>query len=152
NIPFHLTSATLLPAIYCDVLKILQINLAFYLLIQQSNNRTNILLAMRKLQHPLYTFQDLVFLIPNNFFPDNPPKKFLIFFDKITDLVKVSQFLHAWLPMQYCQKIKWFNAHMTEQFHETELQAIKDGDIWGLLCTNSFGMGIDLPDIELVIQ
>ena len=92
------------------------------------------------MQHPLHTFEDLAFLIPDNFSPDNPPKKFLIFFDKIADSVKAGQFLRARLPVQYRQKIKWFNAHMTEQFRETELQAMKDGDTWGLLCTDSFGM------------
>jgi superfamily II DNA/RNA helicase len=58
---------------------------------------------------------------------------------------------------------------MSKTFREREVQAMKDGETWGLCCTDSFGMvsnnsetnlgslwmrsqGIDLPDICVIIQ
>ncbi|KAJ7767608.1 hypothetical protein B0H16DRAFT_1366245, partial [Mycena metata] len=41
---------------------------------------------------------------------------------------------------------------MSTEFKDIESEALKAGKIWGLSCTDSFGMGLDLPDILLVIQ
>ncbi|KIK80182.1 hypothetical protein PAXRUDRAFT_112312, partial [Paxillus rubicundulus Ve08.2h10] len=49
-------------------------------------------------------------------------------------------------------KIKWFNADMSPTFKDTELENLISSDTWGLCTTTSFGMGMDVPDIWLVIQ
>jgi hypothetical protein len=37
-------------------------------------------------------------------------------------------------------KIVWFNADMLAEFCEVESMKLKVGDVWGLCCTDSFGM------------
>ncbi|KAJ6570750.1 hypothetical protein B0H10DRAFT_2107469 [Mycena sp. CBHHK59/15] len=41
---------------------------------------------------------------------------------------------------------------MSPEFKVGESDALKAGVTWGLNCTDSFGMGLDLPDVLLVIQ
>ncbi|KIK26865.1 hypothetical protein PISMIDRAFT_78199, partial [Pisolithus microcarpus 441] len=56
------------------------------------------------------------------------------------------------LPRELRDKIKWFNAEMSMSYKETELEKLTSGKTWGLCMTTSFGMGMDVPDISLVIQ
>ena len=39
--------------------------------------------------------------------------------------------------------IKWFNLDMSMQFHDVESAKLKAAEIWGLCCTDSFGMVCD---------
>ncbi|KAF9008450.1 hypothetical protein BDQ17DRAFT_1422483 [Cyathus striatus] len=41
---------------------------------------------------------------------------------------------------------------MTPTWHEENINALRDSMIWGLCTTDAFCMGMDLPDIKLVIQ
>ncbi|KIM75556.1 hypothetical protein PILCRDRAFT_13474 [Piloderma croceum F 1598] len=41
---------------------------------------------------------------------------------------------------------------MSAEFRDDESMKLKEGETWGLCCTESFGMGMDLPDIKLIIQ
>ncbi|GBE79102.1 hypothetical protein SCP_0202990 [Sparassis crispa] len=41
---------------------------------------------------------------------------------------------------------------MTPEFREIATSNLKEGTLYGLYCTDSFGMGVDLPDIKIVIQ
>ncbi|KAF8228373.1 hypothetical protein L208DRAFT_1488584, partial [Tricholoma matsutake] len=41
---------------------------------------------------------------------------------------------------------------MSSQFHEETISDLHEGKIWGLLCTDVAGMGLDIPDIKLIIQ
>ncbi|THH15915.1 hypothetical protein EUX98_g9385 [Antrodiella citrinella] len=41
---------------------------------------------------------------------------------------------------------------MSKEFKEQQVEKLKKGELWGLCATDSFGMGVDLPDIILVIQ
>ncbi|KAF8179485.1 hypothetical protein K438DRAFT_1938411 [Mycena galopus ATCC 62051] len=70
----------------------------------------------------------------------------------IADSVEAAKFLRACLPLAYRHKIKWFNSEMSPEFKAGESDALKAGVSWGLNCTDSFGMGLDLADVLLVIQ
>ncbi|KAF8240354.1 hypothetical protein L208DRAFT_1210713, partial [Tricholoma matsutake] len=49
-------------------------------------------------------------------------------------------------------KIKWFNSDMLNIFKDGEATQFSGGDTWGLFTTDSFGMRMDIPDVELVVQ
>ncbi|KIM71289.1 hypothetical protein PILCRDRAFT_82953 [Piloderma croceum F 1598] len=102
--------------------------------------------------HPANSYLDLAFLIPKHPPPGWQCPKFLIFFDDIAESIVVANFLPKRLPPKLCDKIVWFNADMLAEFREVESMKLKAGDVWGLCCTDLFGMGVDLPDIELIIQ
>jgi hypothetical protein len=162
-------SATLPPAVLADVTNNLQVSPKKCTIICRSNDRPNIHLVVREMKYPISSFKDLAFLIRENWKPgDPPPPKFLIFFDSIADSIEAAKFLRARLPLEYRHKIKWFNSEMSSEFKDLESDGLKAGNIWGLSCTDSFGMvrmpyqddgdadqlfqGLDLPDIVLVIQ
>ncbi|KAI0038956.1 P-loop containing nucleoside triphosphate hydrolase protein, partial [Auriscalpium vulgare] len=154
DIPFLLASATLPSLVLKDVKDTLQIREDKHVLIHRSNDRPNVALSVRKIQRALNSFEDLAFVLPDEVEvgPRNAPPKFLIFFDDISESVRAAKFLRRRLPAEYRNKIKWFNADMTDAYREEQLDALRNGSIWGLCCTDSFGMGVDLPDVELVIQ
>ncbi|KIJ14138.1 hypothetical protein PAXINDRAFT_79802, partial [Paxillus involutus ATCC 200175] len=56
------------------------------------------------------------------------------------------------LPCELRDKVKWFNADMSMEYKQTELDNLVSGETWGLLTTTSFGMGMDVPGISLVVQ
>ncbi|KAJ6458557.1 P-loop containing nucleoside triphosphate hydrolase protein [Mycena vitilis] len=153
DIPFLIVSATLPPAVLSDVMHNLQVSPKKCTIIRRSNDRPNIHLVVREMKYSMSSYKDLAFLIPEDWKPGDPlPSKFLIFFDSIADSIEAAKFLRARLPPEYRHKIKWFNSEMSSEFKDLESDALKSGQIWGLSCTDSFGMGLDLPDILLVIQ
>jgi superfamily II DNA helicase RecQ len=141
SIPFVIVSATLPPAVLSDVMHTLQVQPDKVTIIRRSNDRPNIYLSIREMKYPMGSFKDLAFLIPEDWKPGDPlPVKFLIFFDSIADSIEAAKFLRGRLPPEHRHKIKWFNSEMSSQFKETESDALKTGKIWGLMCTDSFGM------------
>jgi superfamily II DNA/RNA helicase len=169
HIPFYVTSATLPPIVLDDVMSILHMQKSNTYILERSNDRHNISICVRELQHPANSYLDLAFLIPENLPPGWKPPKFLIFFDDIAESIAVANFLRQRLPPEYRDMIKWFNSNMSAQFRDVEAAKLKAGDTWGLCCTDSFGMvrkiihfykltnligakGMDLPNITLIIQ
>ncbi|KAF8415905.1 hypothetical protein L210DRAFT_3313175, partial [Boletus edulis BED1] len=98
-------------------------------------------------------YADLAFLIPDEWKNGDPsPPKFLVFFDDIQQAIQAAKFLRSRLPSQLRDKIKWFNADMTTTYKEKELKNLRSGETWGYCTMESFGMGMDISDIELVVQ
>lgn len=141
NIRFFVTSATLPPRILEDVMSILGMRREKTEIFMRSNDRPNVHLAVRKMKYPLNSFNDLAFLVPDNWDPIEPlPYKFVIFFDSIADSINAAKYLRSRVPLHLREKIKWFNSEMSSEFREEESDAFKEGKNWGLACTESFGM------------
>ena len=139
GIVFYLTSATLPPRVLDDVKKILQVSRSY--MFHRSNDRPNVYLMVRELKYPQNSFFNIAFLIPDGWHLGcPPPPKFLIFFDNIAESIEAIKFLRSRLPFTHQNNIKWFNADMSAQFREAETDALKASSIWGLGCTDSFGM------------
>ncbi|KDQ16394.1 hypothetical protein BOTBODRAFT_87350, partial [Botryobasidium botryosum FD-172 SS1] len=56
------------------------------------------------------------------------------------------------LPLSLEDKVVWIHADMSAKFVAGALDDLRTGEIWGAACTDTAGMGIDNPDIGLVIQ
>ncbi|KAH7917502.1 P-loop containing nucleoside triphosphate hydrolase protein [Leucogyrophana mollusca] len=153
GIPYFVTSATLPPAVLDDVSDIMRLRKNTYTL-KRSNDRPNVHLVVREFQYAMNSFLDLAFLVPDNPGPHWKPPKFLVFFDDIAESVAATKFLKSRLPPEYHGQLKvvWFNADMTPEFRDDHTTKLTNGEVLGLCCTDSFGMGIDLQDIELIIQ
>lgn len=169
HIPFYVTSATLPLIVLDDVKNTLHIRTDSAYIIERSNDRVNVSICVREMVHPAKSYLDLAFLIPENPEPGWQPPKFLIFFDDIAESIAVAKFLRKRLPPELQHMIKWFNSDMSAEFRDAESMKLKEGETWGLCCTESFGMvrviglrrrvyhsrlnqGMDLPDIQLIIQ
>ncbi|KZT63806.1 hypothetical protein DAEQUDRAFT_770277 [Daedalea quercina L-15889] len=156
TIPFYVASATLPSPLLLDVADILHLRPDHTTYILRSNDHPDVHLAVRKMQYAAASFKDLDWLIPNSFKDfkdgDSPPKKFLIFFDSTKEAEKATKYLQARLPEPLQDKIKWFHSIMSPEYRSEEYEALRNSDIWGLCVTDSFGMGLDLPDIQLIVQ
>lgn len=140
HIPFYITSATLPPLVLGDVTEQLHVRRSNLETFERSNDRPNIAICVRKMVHPAKTFLDLVFLFPEHPPPGWKPPKFLIFFDSIAESVAAANWIRARLPPEHRDKIKWFNSQMSETFRDVEALKLKEGETFGLCCTDSFGM------------
>ncbi|KIK74067.1 hypothetical protein PAXRUDRAFT_82040, partial [Paxillus rubicundulus Ve08.2h10] len=106
-----------------------------------------------QIRYALSSYADLAFLIPVGFkVSDPPPQKFLIFFNTIPESINASCSLCQHLPLELSVNIKWFHTDMLTIYKEVELENLMSGETWGLCITASFGMGMDVADIFLVIQ
>ncbi|KAI9460697.1 hypothetical protein HD554DRAFT_1982085, partial [Boletus coccyginus] len=106
-----------------------------------------------KIKYTLSSYADLAFLIPTGWKAgDLLPPKFLIFFDDIQDAINAARYLRSCLPAKMRDLVKWFNADMSPAYKEVELGYLISGERRGFATTESFGMGMDVSDIQLVLQ
>ncbi|KAG1839905.1 hypothetical protein DFJ58DRAFT_667456, partial [Suillus subalutaceus] len=119
----------------------------------RSTDHPNIKIGVIKIKYALNSYADLAFLIPGGWNARDPPlQKFLIFFDDIQEAINAAQYLRKHLLVECSNKIKWFNSDMMSTYKEVELDNLISSETWGLCTTDSFRMGMDVPDIQLVIQ
>jgi hypothetical protein len=123
-----------------DVVDILHIQNNNVEILQRSNDHLNVHLVVQQMVHPVGSFLDLAFLIPEKPLPGWKPPKFLIFFDNVAESIAAAKFLKQHLPLELRWMIKWFNADMSEEFQEQECDNLKQGVTWGLCCTDLSGM------------
>ncbi|KAG2061414.1 P-loop containing nucleoside triphosphate hydrolase protein [Suillus hirtellus] len=153
TIPIMITSATLTQGSLTNAMRLLHMHADKMSVICCSSDRANIKIGARKIKYSLTSYADLAFLIlPGWNVGDAPPPKFMIFFDNIQDTINATQYLRSRLPPAMRHKIKWFNSDMTSKYKESELTNLISGDCWGFCTMDSFGMGMDVPDIQLVLQ
>lgn len=89
--------------------------------------------------YPAKTYQDLAFLIPEGFQEGDPaPDKFLVFFDNRKEAEAAAKYLHRRLPKSLQDKVKWFHSITSPQFHEAEVEALRNDQAWGYACTDSW--------------
>ncbi|KAF8170078.1 P-loop containing nucleoside triphosphate hydrolase protein [Pholiota molesta] len=153
SVSFYVPSATLPSSVLLDITNVLRLKPNNTEHIICSNDRPDISLVVRGLTFPANSFRDLAFLIPEGFREgDSPPDKFLIFFDNRIEAENACIYLASRLPITLRSKIKWFHSLNTGEYRVEELERMKNDQIWGFCCTDSFGMGMDLPGIKLIIQ
>ncbi|KAI6006039.1 P-loop containing nucleoside triphosphate hydrolase protein [Pisolithus albus] len=154
RVPYMITSATLTPENLADITRTLSLQgKDDRVNIQIHTDRPNIRICIRKIKHPFTSYADLFFLVPEGWMTGDPaPPKFLVFFDDIQDAIAAAKTLQKRLPHEVRHRIKWFNSDMTTTYKEAEVAHLHSGDTWGLCTTESFGMGMDVPDIAIVVQ
>ncbi|KAI1784996.1 P-loop containing nucleoside triphosphate hydrolase protein [Ganoderma leucocontextum] len=149
---FLIPSATLHEQALSTVLRTLQVPREKTLMFHRSNDRPNVYLAIHKMQYAVSSFKDLDFLIPGDWKPGTHVPRFVVFFDSIEDSMKAAEHIQQRLPPEHRHKIMWINSDVTTGLRETATQEFARGELIGLFCTDSFGMGVDVPNIELVVQ
>jgi len=141
TIPIMITSATLTRDALTNALRLLHMRPDKTITIRQSSDRPNIKIGVRKIKYALRSYADLAFLVPLGWKVGDPPlPKFLIFFDNIQDAINAAQYLCSRLPPEARDLIKWFNADMSTNFKDKELERLIAGDSRGYASTESFGM------------
>jgi superfamily II DNA helicase RecQ len=139
-------SATLTPTMVAEVKSLL--GLSSVELIRLSNNRQNITYITKKMAHTQQSLHDLAFLVPPSFTPESPPQKFMVFMKSKILCERAAEFLRQRLPTALRDRIVWVHADMTRSFNERALGNLRDGLIYGIVCTDVAGM-VSLPIIVI---
>ncbi|KDQ07086.1 hypothetical protein BOTBODRAFT_120536 [Botryobasidium botryosum FD-172 SS1] len=152
NAKFFLLSATMPALVLSECMRLLQLPRDTEV-IHQSNNCPNISIDIRRIKFPQKSLFDLAFLIPFGLMEQSPPpSKFMAFLKSKQLCEKAACFLQARLPTALKKKVVWVHADMSQEFVRAALKALKEGMIWGICCTDVAGMGIDIPNIELIVH
>ena len=134
------TSATMTPSIITDIKTVLGLREENLFVSRCSIDRPNINIIVRAFRNPRNTFSDLKFLLRDWQPGLPPPPTFIVFFDSIPESIEAALYLRGLLPAEYEDRIKWFNSDMSDRFKGRETVNLADGEIWGLMATDSFGM------------
>jgi superfamily II DNA/RNA helicase len=153
-VAFYVASATLPPPIIAEIRRLLHINPDSVTQILCSNDRPDIALRVQEMKRPSSSYEDLGFLIPHNWQTgmDEPPK-FLVFFDDIKEAEAATKFFHQRLLRDHLSKVTWFHSTMSQRYREEKVQQFRNGEIWGLICTDAFGLVsylITMPEEDLL--
>ncbi|KAJ7443700.1 P-loop containing nucleoside triphosphate hydrolase protein [Mycena latifolia] len=150
--PIVALSATLPARIRSDVLSKLQFS-RDYISIDIGNDRPNVSLVVRAIQHPLNTYADLDFVVAGITDPSEIKKTF-IYADNIATGVEIIDHLNELLPPEYQEQglIRPYNAALSKEYRKEAMRQFKSGEIRVLVCTDAAGMGCNIPDIDLVVQ
>ncbi|TFY66970.1 hypothetical protein EVG20_g4124 [Dentipellis fragilis] len=150
SVCFYVTSATLSPPVMEDISLILHLrhtNTHFFL---HPNDCPNVFMTVQKMAYPSSSFRDLDFLVPTD---GSLPPKFLVFFDNIKQAELCCKHLRTLVPKdEDADRMIWYHSIMSDQYREAEAVMIGEGTRSGALTTTSFGLGMDLSDILLIVQ
>ncbi|KAF8145811.1 P-loop containing nucleoside triphosphate hydrolase protein [Mycena galopus ATCC 62051] len=138
--PVVALSATLPARIRSDVLS---------KLIDIGNDRPNVSLVVRAIQHPINTYADLDFVVDGI-----KKRKAFVYADNITTGVEIADHLEEVLPPEDRGKglIHPYNAALSKEYRREAMRLFRSGEIRVLVCTDAAGMGCNIPDIDLVVQ
>ncbi|KAJ7367234.1 P-loop containing nucleoside triphosphate hydrolase protein [Mycena albidolilacea] len=134
--PVVALSATLPARIRSDVLSKLQF-CRDYINIDVGNDRPNVSLIVRAIQHPIHTYADLNF-IAAGIKTRADIKKTFIYADNIAT--------------GYDVPFRPYNAALSKEYRKKAMTQFKDGHVRILVCTDAAGMGCNIPDIDVVVQ
>lgn len=108
------TSATLTPSVIKDIKHVLGLREENLFFSQCPVDRPNISIAVRPFLNPRNSFFNLKFLLRDWQPGYPPPPTFIVFFDSIPESVSASHYLRSLLPLEYEDRIMWFNSEMSD--------------------------------------
>ncbi|KAJ3516531.1 hypothetical protein NMY22_g14185 [Coprinellus aureogranulatus] len=151
--PFVAMSATLSPRVRKDVLAKLQFQKDFCDL-SLGNDRKNVSIVVRAMQHPMNTYRDLDFLIPQG--TDDPKKiqKIFIYADTLSVAQDIEDALYERCAedIRYTGFIRPYSAGFPSRYRKAVMEKFRKGEVRILVCTDAAGMGCNIPDIDVVVQ
>ncbi|PBK79409.1 P-loop containing nucleoside triphosphate hydrolase protein [Armillaria gallica] len=152
RVPYHLGTAALPPSAIEPLKKELHLDPNMTIL-WSNTDQPNIFFHVQQMEYPINSYHDLAFLIPKVLDPDGPlPVKFLVFFNSCKEAEEGVKFLCSWLPSKLRDKVKWVHSGMTDEFWEDSIHALKIGEDIGKCATDAVGLGIDIPDVYIIVQ
>ncbi|KAF9224144.1 P-loop containing nucleoside triphosphate hydrolase protein [Gyrodon lividus] len=132
HVMFHVASATMPPHVLRDVQNKLHM---------QSNRLVkSSLKSLHNLDHAL------------NFKGGQPQTPFMAFVNGCNKTERLTKHLQKMVPQHLQDKFVWFHSGMSMAFCSGMIEKLRKGELWGIFCTDTAGMELDLRDIHLVIQ
>lgn len=172
-VPVQALSGTQPPHIKSLIINSLLLNKSDFLALKLTSNRPNIIYATHRIAGELSDFRNLDFLIPANCPLDFRPRKTVVFHDDSEECANAAMYLdhrlHSsqWdtgIVQHYHGKMSTeYLTHVYEDFSNTNgtcriLHATSGASTacpryyLCIICTHYITQGLDIPDIEVVIQ
>ncbi|PPQ70400.1 hypothetical protein CVT24_013138, partial [Panaeolus cyanescens] len=127
-----------------------------YLFINIGNDRPNVAIVVRALEHSQESYRDLDFIIisKNGI---NKPKDIpstMLYVDSVAKGPEIIDYLVALLPLHLRDLglVRPFSAGFPLEYRTEVLAQFKNGAIRVLVCTDAAGMGCNLPAVDVVVQ
>jgi superfamily II DNA helicase RecQ len=135
-------TATLTPRVHDDLIMKLQFDRDNYLFVNIGNDRPNVAQVVRAMEHPMNTYRDLDFLIPNDMQNPEDIKKAFVYCDDINLGGNIVDHLNARVNPEFRAQglIRPYNAAMSKKYRREVMQLFKEGIIHILVCTDAAGM------------
>lgn len=158
TVPFLLLSATIAPNVRGYLHRTLGMASPTYLM-QRSIRRENLRLLCARSRYPGY--QDLDFLIPTDVGVPLQIAKTMVFVDSKVEAQLIVGYLRKRLHLVlgadqgfYDKEavVCVYSAAHSPVTREAHMQYFLDGDCRILVCTDAAGMGMDIPNIQIVVQ
>ncbi|KDQ51469.1 hypothetical protein JAAARDRAFT_110465, partial [Jaapia argillacea MUCL 33604] len=150
KIPFIVDSATLPPAVLDEIREKLFIDPKDVFHVNLGNDRPNIYQEVRIMSKPGDT-RELDFLIQNARSAEDLPRT-VVFVNSVVQCQEVWRELRKQLPDHLKDKVAFLHAQRHPTAKEDVFEAFRDKNIRILVATDAAGMGMDIPDIILVVQ
>ena len=139
-IPYNAGSAMVGNKMESELTKNLHLRKDSLAVMRRNTDRPNIFLVVECMKHPANSYEDLAFLIKNLGPRDEPPPKFLVFFNSRAEAQAGAEYLRARLLPELQDKVKWFHSGMTDEFHEEEIHTLIIRESFGEGSTDAAGM------------
>ncbi|KZP05646.1 P-loop containing nucleoside triphosphate hydrolase protein [Athelia psychrophila] len=151
--PVVAVSATLAARVRNDVLAKLQFGRDF-VSIDIGNDRPNVSIIVRSIQHPMNTYADLDFVVGEDPQVATDLDKGFIYADDINEGIRIQDHLAEILPphLRSAGLIRPYNAAHSREYLEKVMMLFRRGVVRILVCTDAAGMGCNIPDIDFVVQ
>jgi len=145
--PIVAVSATLPARIRNDVLSKLQFG-KDYVNIDEGNDRPNVSIVIRAMEHPINTYADLDFIISRLIANPYEIQKTFVYCDNIATGVDAIDHLTSLLPasLQAAGLIRPYNASFSKEYRKEVMSQFKQGLVRILVCTDAAGMVSPLID------
>lgn len=140
--PMVAMSATLPTRVRFDVLNKLQYNLKDYIYLDLGNDRLNVSLVVRAMQHPMNSFRDLDFVIPKAITSKAEIKKTWIYVDSVSTGTDIAEYLYTLLPESFRAEGVVFNYNtvFSSENRQQLMDLFRAGVVRILICTDAAGM------------
>lgn len=146
NVPLYLSSATMPPEMITRLKHVFRLGDRDTEVFIRSNDRPNIALVVRPMEHPKDSYEDLAFLVPKDWKKGDPvPKKFMVFCNTKKEAEAAAEFLRSRVSLELREKVPWFHAGMTRFFRVEQVQNLRgengeENEVWGFVATDSGGL------------
>ncbi|KAJ2916958.1 hypothetical protein MD484_g3436, partial [Candolleomyces efflorescens] len=152
--PFVAMSATLAPRVRHDVVRRLQMDQLGMVDLNLGNDRANVSIVIRAMQHPMNTYRDLGFIVPAQVMQIQDIKKTFIYADSLAVATEIENFLYGCCPeiLRYTGFVRPYSAAFSVTYRANVMDHFRRGTVRVLICTDAAGMGCNIPDIDVVVQ
>lgn len=140
--PIVAVTATLTARVRDDLLMKLQFDPNKHLFINIGNDRPNVSQIVRAMEHPMNSYRDIDFLVPEDIHSPSDIKKGFLYCDDINMGTDLTDHLNGRVKPEFREMglVRPYNAAMSKKYRQEVMRLFKEGVVRILVCTDAAGM------------